>query len=315
MTPDAEVLQRLLAQRHSCRAFRPEQVDPETISSLFGLAQRTASWCNTQPWQVHLLSGEATSRFAESLTRHGLASAPCSDLPVPAGYFGVYRDRRRETGFALYESLGIAREDRAGRDAQALLNFSFFGAPHAAVITTDREQGVYGAVDCGGYVATLLLAAQALGLAAVPQAAIALHSDHVRHYLELPDDRLVVKRSCLRCWFDGQQGLPVEGKTPGRVGGFDGRPYDRLVNSHASCRRSRPLRRGRALVQSRRLGSRRSEEPALGAAPSDRGSGTAPGPLGRALREGRRSHGRAAVVGATATGSKHRRAIRPGLVI
>ena len=57
-----------------------------------------------------------------------------------------------------------------------------------------------------------------------------------------------VKRSCLRCWFDGQQGLPVEGKIPGRVGGFDGRPYDRLVNSHASCRRSRPLRRGRALV-------------------------------------------------------------------
>jgi len=43
-----------------------------------------------------------------------------------------------------------------------------------------------------------------------------------------------VERSWLRRWFDGQQGLPVEGKTPGRVGGFDARPYDRLVDSLAS---------------------------------------------------------------------------------
>jgi len=40
-----------------------------------------------------------------------------------------------------------------------------------------------------------------------------------------------VERSWLRRWFDGQQGLPVEGKTPGWVGGLDARPDDRLVDS------------------------------------------------------------------------------------
>ena len=41
-----------------------------------------------------------------------------------------------------------------------------------AIITTDEALGVYGAVDCGGYVSNFMLAAQALGLATVPQAAL-----------------------------------------------------------------------------------------------------------------------------------------------
>jgi len=40
-----------------------------------------------------------------------------------------------------------------------------------------------------------------------------------------------VERSWLRRWFDGQQGLPVEGRTPGWVGGLDAWPDDRLVDS------------------------------------------------------------------------------------
>ena len=59
---------------------------------------------------------------------------------------------------------------------QALENFNFFGAPHVAIITTDEALGVYGAVDCGGYVTSFMLAAQALGVATVPQAALAFHA-------------------------------------------------------------------------------------------------------------------------------------------
>lgn len=43
-----------------------------------------------------------------------------------------------------------------------------------------------------------------------------------------------VERSWLRRWFDGQQGLPVQGKSPGRVGGLDARAADRLVDSIAA---------------------------------------------------------------------------------
>ncbi|WP_218177769.1 nitroreductase [Amycolatopsis australiensis] len=75
---------------------------------------------------------------------------------------------------------------------QRLKNFEFFGAPHVAIVTTDRDQGTYGAIDCGGYVANLLLAARSLGVATIPQAAIAMYAGHVRRHFGLPDDRLVV---------------------------------------------------------------------------------------------------------------------------
>lgn len=182
----------LLQQRWSCRAFLAVQVPDEVITEMFGIAQRTASWCNTQPWRVHLTKGEATRRLAKSLTEHARTHQQVSDLEPPAGYHGVYRDRRREAGYALYASLGIEKTDLEAREAQMLKNFEFFGAPHVAVITTDRDQGVYGAIDCGGYVANLLNAATSLGVATIPQAAIAMHSDHVRDALRIPEDQLIV---------------------------------------------------------------------------------------------------------------------------
>jgi nitroreductase len=191
-TQRADVLAALLGERHSCRGFLPDPIPRERIEALLDLARQAPSWCNTQPWHVHLVTGDTTRRFAASLTAHARAHAQRPDLPPPDGYSGVYRDRRREAGFALYASLGIGREDADARVAQRMRNFSFFGAPHVAVITTDREQGVYGAVDCGGYVATLIHAAHSLGIATIPQAAIAMYSDHVREFLGITDDRAVV---------------------------------------------------------------------------------------------------------------------------
>src|SRR5438034_2284411 len=57
---------------------------------------------------------------------------------------------------------------------------------------TDEALGVYGAIDCGGYVTSFMLAAQALGVATVPQAALAFHSEVVRKHFGLSDDRRVV---------------------------------------------------------------------------------------------------------------------------
>ena len=90
------------------------------------------------------------------------ASAP--DFPTPEKYEGQSLARRRAVGAQLYESVGIARGDRAASAQQMRENFRLFGAPHVAIVTTDRSLGVYGAVDCGLYLATLMLAAQALGV-------------------------------------------------------------------------------------------------------------------------------------------------------
>lgn len=193
MTAHATVLEGLLRERRSCRAFLSRPVDRTTIAQLLTLAQRTPSWCNTQPWQIVLTSGDATTTLAEALFAHAGSEPEVEpDIPFPPGYAGVYLQRRRVCGFQLYGALGIERGDRERGAAQARENFRFFGAPHFALITTDRALGPYGSIDCGGYVSTFLLAAEALGLGAIPQAAVAGYSRWLREYFKLPEDRLVV---------------------------------------------------------------------------------------------------------------------------
>jgi len=187
------VLEELLDERYSVRAFLPREVPREIIEHVLKVAQRTASWCNSQPWQVVIASGEAKERFRKAIYAEAASGAPHdSDFPYPREYLGVYLERRRESGFQLYNTLGIPRGDKAAYARQALENYNFFGAPHVAVIHTTEPLGVYGAIDCGAYVSNFMLAAQALGLGTIPQAALARHSGLIRRHFNLGEDRRVI---------------------------------------------------------------------------------------------------------------------------
>ncbi|WP_062997041.1 nitroreductase [Nocardia mikamii] len=186
-------LEKLLDSRWSCRAYEARQVPRGDIERLFALAQSSASWCNTQPWQAIVTSGAATDRFREALSSHARDhNALHFDFAAPTEYRGVYRERRRASGWQLYEAVGVRRGDREASARQAFENFRFFGAPHVAILTTDAEQGVYGAVDTGLYVGTLLLAAHSMGIASLAQAALAQYSPFIRDYFAIPDDRKIV---------------------------------------------------------------------------------------------------------------------------
>jgi nitroreductase len=61
-----------------------------------------------------------------------------------------------------------------------------------AILHSPTELGPYGAMDSGGFVAAFTLAATALGIATIPQAAIAAYAPQVRAHFELGEDRLVL---------------------------------------------------------------------------------------------------------------------------
>lgn len=190
MTSDDQTLERILAQRWSCRAFTEQPVDRPTIERLVEIAIRTPSWCNTQPWQLVITDPAGTANLRDAIATDGENFG--TDFDFPAGYSGIHQQRRRETGWQLYDSLGIKRGDREASGAQMMKNFEFFGAPHVAIVTTEAELGVYGAIDCGLFVDTFLLAAQSLGLGAIAQAALAMRAPMLRSHFGLPDSRLVV---------------------------------------------------------------------------------------------------------------------------
>ncbi|MEO8656098.1 MAG: nitroreductase family protein, partial [Ramlibacter sp.] len=128
------VLSQLLNERYSCRGFRPEPVPRATIDRILEMAQRTASWCNSQAWQVWVASPAATERLRGELLEYARHHAPQPDFAWPT-YQGVYQERRRECGLQLYQATGVARGDRAASERQTLENFRFFGAPHFALVT------------------------------------------------------------------------------------------------------------------------------------------------------------------------------------
>jgi nitroreductase len=186
-------LEQGLTTRYSARKFLPRPVEAEVMQKILELAQRTASWCNTQPWQLVITRGAATDRFRQAITAHVVSGVPPQpDFAFPERYEGEYRTRRVRCGVQLYESLGIAREDKAAARAQSLENFRLFDAPHVALLTTEAALGFWGGVDCGLYINSFMLAARSMGVDSIAQAALASYPGFVREYFGLPQNRKLV---------------------------------------------------------------------------------------------------------------------------
>lgn len=184
--------ENLLTARHSCRGFLPDQVEDTVISKCVTAAQKVPSWCNAQPWKLIVTRGIATVDFCNVMAKAVAESSHNADVAVPKGYSGELKDRRSICGWQLYDAVGVQKGDRAASGAQMMENYRFFGAPHVAVITSPVELGAYGLLDCGAFVTAFMLAAEALGVASIAQAAIAGYSDQVRAHFNIPADRNVV---------------------------------------------------------------------------------------------------------------------------
>jgi nitroreductase len=156
------------------------------LREIFALAQAAPSTCNVQPWTVHVVSGAATERLRAALVEASATAAPSLDYPFVGVYQGIYRERQSDSARTLYDAMGIAREDRAGRMAAFIRNYSMFDAPHAAFICMDESFGVREAADCGMYAQTLMLAMTAHGIASCPQMALGMYADTVRRQLGFP---------------------------------------------------------------------------------------------------------------------------------
>lgn len=184
----------LLSDRYSCRRYRADPVPRTTLEDIFTSAQLSGSWCNAQPWQSIVTDGDATDKFRAALFDHACQHMAVSepDYPFPTCYEGVYGERRREAGWALYDSLGIVKGDREASARQMMENYRLFDAPHVLILTTEDDLGLYGAVDCGIYLANLMLLMQSRGIASIAQGALAKFAPFVRDYFSIPTHRRVL---------------------------------------------------------------------------------------------------------------------------
>lgn len=180
-------LEALWRDRHSVRAFLPEPIPRPTLERVFTAAQAAPSWCNVQPWRVCITEPPRTAELADALQAAAKSGLPQAEVPFPIEYPSPYKEQRQACGVALYQAMGIAREDKAGRYDAWLRNYALFDAPHAAIVACDRRLGPYAYVDVGVWLGYVLTAAAALGIATCPMASVAAYPGVLRKLLPIAD--------------------------------------------------------------------------------------------------------------------------------
>lgn len=176
----AAIFETVVAGRHSARAFLPQPIEQATLERIFTIANRAPSNCNSQPWITHVASGAAIEKLRDRVSGAWAAGQITMDFPYDGIYQGVYKDRQYAAAQALYDSMGIKREEKARRNEQFVRNFKFFDAPHVAFLFMQEPFGLREAGDVGMYAQTLMLTLTAFGYASCPQTALGFFSDLAR---------------------------------------------------------------------------------------------------------------------------------------
>jgi len=184
-----EALEGVVRSRRSVRGFLPDPVPAARLRAVFELAQRTPSNCNVQPWRCYVASGATRDRArALLLERVDAGVAPVLDFADANAFAGDYRRLQIECAVALYNEMGIARDDRAGRFGAVRRNFELFDAPHVVFVGMLKSFGTQVALDVGAYLQTLMLAMTAHGIASCPQGSLRNYPDVVRELFDVPDE-------------------------------------------------------------------------------------------------------------------------------
>ncbi len=186
-----------IVSRRSIRAFLPTPVPRSVIEDILAVAARAPSGTNTQPWQVHVLTGAALQALADDIVAvHNNPEERATHSEeyayYPTQWQSPYIDRRRKVGWDLYSLLGISKTDKARMHAQHGRNYAFFNAPVGLMFTIDRvmEKGSW--LDYGMFLQNVMVAARARGLDTCPQAAFTQFHRIIARHLQLPDTQMLV---------------------------------------------------------------------------------------------------------------------------
>jgi nitroreductase len=168
--------------RRSIRAFTSEPISNEVIKDLLALAARSPSGGNLQPWKIYVVNKQSMKKFLEFQDSWDQPETPGYAI-YPSGLKEPYRTSRYQLGEAMYDLLGIPRDDKDARLKQVMRNFEFFGAPAAIFCFVDKQMGPPQWSDLGMFLQTFMLLAQEAGIDTCAQEAWAMKNDSVSEFV------------------------------------------------------------------------------------------------------------------------------------
>jgi len=185
----------LIKARRSVRGYRPDPVPCEVIEEIISVAKWAPSSMNTQPWHVHVVTGEPLDNIRRGNTENMLAGVPPKrEFPMRESYEGIHRKRQIEVAVQLFDAMGIARDDTERRTDWVMRGFRQFDAPVSLVLTYDKylEPAAISQFDLGAFSHAIVLAAWERGLGCVINGQGIMQSHVVRTHAQIPDDQVIM---------------------------------------------------------------------------------------------------------------------------
>jgi nitroreductase len=180
--------------RTSIREFLANPVPAQLVREILDVARWAPSGGNLQPWKVIAVAGEARGAVLD-VARRALSENPRgeeTEYPIyPPNLWEPYRSRRYDLGEAMYELLGIPREDKLGRLGRFARNYEFFGAPVGLFFVIDRRMGHGQWAHLGMFMQSIALAAIERGVSSCMQEAWGAVRKSLGRHFELRDDEVV----------------------------------------------------------------------------------------------------------------------------
>ena len=188
-------LEQAMRERRSIRGFLDKPVPRETLEEVIALANRAPSSMNTQPWHLHVLTGEPLEAVRKGNSERMLAGVPpVREISAHAAYEGPHRDRQIEIAVQLFEAMVIERHDKEMRQDWVMRGFRQFDAPVSIVMCLDKIllEDTIGHFDLGAMTYGLTLAAWSKGLGCVINGQGIMQSPVVREHAGIPDDQVIM---------------------------------------------------------------------------------------------------------------------------
>lgn len=176
-----------VATRRSVRSFLDTPVPLETLTRVMDKARFAPSGCNFQPWEASILTGAPLKALQEKMLASPPQDPPEYDWSAPNASAN-HKARLYDVSERMYGALGVAREDKAARNAFMNNNIVSFGAPAVLLCYFPRFMGPPQWSDVGMWLQTIMLLLREEGLDSCPQEYLWQHARLIKDFIGVSDE-------------------------------------------------------------------------------------------------------------------------------
>lgn len=183
-------VEQALNERHATRWFTDQKIPKETLEKVISAASKVPSWVNSQPYKVHVVTGESLQNIRQDHQHLGdVGEHGHSDLPVmPRSNWSVQaQENMKKWTDGVAKSVGPDWQKVMGDAAGKLYN-----AQAVVYLTLPEGYSEWSLYDLGAFGVALMLAAKDAGIDSMPAYQFVSFPEEVRHNIQLADNEKLI---------------------------------------------------------------------------------------------------------------------------